>query len=201
MYNLSDINKDKWPHKWLRDIGEEPVIFDITATEVSKEQIKSYVASKGYFDGKVKDTIETEDRKSKVIYNVDLPSPYTIHNIHYEIADSNIQTLFYFDSLNCLIVRGQPYDVDVLLAERTRFERFIKDRGFYAFSSDNIFFRVDSTIGNRQVDIYYGIRNFTKIDPVTGITYVPHSMYIVKNIYIYPDFNPKEAIEGGGCLS
>jgi hypothetical protein len=197
LYNLSDINKDKWPHKWLRDIGEEPVIFDINATEVSKEQIKSYVASKGYFDGKVKETIETEKRKSKVFYNVDLPAPYTIRNLHYEIADSNIKTLFNFDSVNCLIVRGHPYDVDVLQAERSRFERFIKDRGFYAFSSDNIFFRIDSTVGNRKVDIYYGIRNFAKVDPVKGVTYVPHSMYMVKNVYIFPDFNPKNAIEGG----
>jgi outer membrane protein assembly factor BamA len=197
LYNLSDINKEKWPHKWLRDIGEEPVIFDPTATEVSKDQIKSYVASKGYFDGKVKDTVETENRKSKVLYNVELPAPYTIRSLHYEIADSNIQALFYFDSVNCLIVRGQPYDVDILQAERSRFERFIKDRGFYAFSSDHIFFRVDSTVGNRQVDIYYGIRKFTRIDPAKGITYVPHSIYMVKNIYIYPDFNPKDAIEGG----
>jgi outer membrane protein assembly factor BamA len=197
LYNLSDINKNKWPHKWLRDIGEEPVIFDITATDVTKEQIKSYVASKGYFDGKVKDTIETENRKSKVIYNVDLPVPYTIRNLIYEIADSNIQKLYYFDSVNCLIVRGKPYDVDVLQAERTRFERFIKDRGFYAFSSDHIFFRVDSTVGKRQVDIYYGIRNFSKIDFAGGITYVPHSIYQVKNVYVYPDFSPKDAIEGG----
>ncbi len=28
LYNLSDINKDKWPHAWLRRLGEEPVVFD-----------------------------------------------------------------------------------------------------------------------------------------------------------------------------
>ena len=28
LYNLSDIEKDKWPHSWLRRIGEEPLIFD-----------------------------------------------------------------------------------------------------------------------------------------------------------------------------
>ena len=49
--------------------------------------------------------------------------------------------LFYFDSVNCVIERGKPYDVDVLQAERTRFERFIRDHGFYAFSIDYISFQ------------------------------------------------------------
>lgn len=197
LYNLSNINKVKWPHKWLRDIGEEPVVFDLTSTVKTKEQIKSYVASKGYFDGQVLDTVETENRKSKVFYNIDLLPPYTIRNLRYEIADSNIKQLCYFDSVNCVIMRGEPYDVDVLQTERLRFERFIKDHGFYNFSTEFIFFRVDSTVGHRQVDIYYGVRNFTKSDAFNRISYVPHSVYAIKNIYIYPDYIPRDALERG----
>ena len=197
LYNLSNINKKRWPHNWLRNIGEEPVIYDSYATIKTKEQIKSYVASKGYFDGKVTDTVKTADRKSDVFYNIDLLPAYTIRSLYYEIADSNIQKLCFFDSVNCVIERGKPYDVDVLQAERSRFERFIRDHGFYGFSSDNIFFNIDSTIGNRQVDIYYCVKNFTKLDTFNRITLVPHSIYRVKNIYIYPDFVPKDALEGG----
>ena len=72
LYNLSNINKEKWPHNWLRNIGEEPVIYDSDAKNKSKDQIKSYVASKGYFDGQVTDTVVTANRKSDVFYNVDL---------------------------------------------------------------------------------------------------------------------------------
>ncbi|TAL59728.1 MAG: outer membrane protein assembly factor [Bacteroidetes bacterium] len=197
LYNLSNINKQRWPNKWLRDIGEEPVIFDPYATIKTKDQIKSYVFSKGYFDGEVMETIETANRKSNVFYNVDLQPAYTIRNLHYEIADSNIQKLCYFDSSSCIIEKGRPYDVDVLQAERTRFERFVKDHGFYGFSSDYISFRVDNTIGNRQVDIYYCVKNFTKIDDLNRTSLVPHSIYRVKDIYIYPEYVPKDALEGG----
>jgi len=197
LYNLSNIDKQKWPHKWLRDIGEEPAVFDPNATAKTKEQIKSYVASKGYFDGQVMETIETANRRSEVFYNVDLLPAYTIRNLNYEITDSNIQKLCYFDSMNCVIERGKPYDVDILQTERSRFERFIKDHGFYGFSGDHIFFRVDSTVGNRQVDIYYGVKNFTKVDAFNRISLSPHSIYRVKNIYIFPDFVPKDALEGG----
>ena len=197
LYNLSNINKDKWPHAWLRDIGEEPVIYDPYATAKSNEQIKSYVASKGYFDSRVTDTVITAKRKSEVFYNVELKPPYIIRNLFYEIEDTTIRKLFFFDSVNCMIERGRPYDVDVLQAERLRLERFIKDRGFYGFSGDHIYFRVDSTIGKRQVNIYYGIKKFMKLDIFKRVSEVPHSMYRVKNVYIYPNFIPKDALEGG----
>jgi outer membrane protein assembly factor BamA len=197
LYNLSNINKDKWPHKWLREIGEEPVIFDPYSTEKSKEQLQSYVASKGYFDSHVLETIETENQKTKVFYNVDLKEPYTIRNLYYEIADTNIRKYFYFDSVNCLIERGRPYDVDILTAERNRFVHYIKDQGFYSFSGDNLTFEVDSTLGKRQVDIYYNIKEFSKPDANNIIRKGPHSIYTVKNIYIYPDFIPKDALAGG----
>lgn len=197
LYNLSNIEKEKWPHSWLRDIGEEPVIYDQYSTIKSNDQIKSYVASKGYFDGKVTDTVKVENRKSDVFYNVDLLPPYTIRNLHYQISDTNIQNLCYFDSVNCEIERGNPYDVDVLQSERSRFERYIRDKGFYGFSGDNISFLIDSTIGNRQLDVYYVIKNNIVVDDYNRTTEVPHSMYRVKNVYIYPDFVPRDALEGG----
>lgn len=197
LYNLSNLNKQKWPHNWLRNIGEEPVIYDTYLTKKSKEQIQSYVFSKGYFDGKVTDTVKTANKKSDVSYNVDLHRPYTIRNLKYEIADSNIKNLCFFDSVNCEIVRGKPYDVDVLQAERTRFERFIRDHGFYGFSNDYINFKIDSTVGNRQVDIKYNVRNFSGVDLNGRITAGPFAIYSIKNVYIYPDFQPNEALEQG----
>lgn len=197
LYNLSNINKTRWPHGWLRQIGEAPVIFDISAADKTVDQIKSYVASKGYFDGKVQHQIENEDRKTKVLYNVNLASPYKIRNLYFDIADTNIAKLFYIDSVNSLIERGKPYDVDKLQKERTRFERYIRDRGFYGFSSEYISFDVDSTAGNRQVDIYYNIKSTTTFDKYNRITILPHAVYNVRNVYIYPDYIPRVALEEG----
>ena len=197
LYNLSKIDKEKGFNKWLRDIGEEPVIFDPYAAAKSAGQIKSYVSSKGYFDGKVSDTVETVKRRSTVYYNVDLTTPYTIRNFTYEIADSNLRKLYCFDSINSVIVRGKPYDVDILQKERVRFERLVRDHGFYQFSSDYITFEVDSTIGKRQVDINFNVRNFQNIDENSNISIVPHSIFKVRNIYIYPDFDPRKALEEG----
>lgn len=199
LYNLSNINKTRWPHSWLRKIGEEPVIYDSSATLKSTKQIRSYVSSKGFFDGIVTDTVKTISQKSDVYYDVILRRPYTIRKLIYEIADSNIKKLVYFDSVNCIIDRGKPYDVDVLHSEMTRCERFIRDHGFYGFSNEYIRFSIDSTVGQRQVDIKYIIRSFTRVDADSKISTGPFALYSVKNIYIYPDFVPKEALEGGAA--
>ena len=66
----------------------------------------------------------------------------------------------------------------------SRFERFVKDHGFYGFSGDHIYFRVDSTVGNRQVDLYYGLKKFTKIDESSKVSTGPAS-YLQGEEYIY----------------
>ncbi|HLP72453.1 MAG TPA: BamA/TamA family outer membrane protein [Bacteroidales bacterium] len=197
LYNLSNINKTRWPHSWLRRIGEEPVIFDPDAATRSVAQIKSYVTSKGYFDGRVSDSVKTTDSRTSVYYNVNLLPAYTIRNLYYEIKDTLIRQFFNFDSVNCLIKRGKPYDVDVLQAERARFERFIRNQGYYAFSSEYISFEADSTVGHRQVDLYYNIRNNVSTDIFNRTTILPHQIYQVRNIYIYPDYNPATALQEG----
>lgn len=197
LYNLSNIHKEKWPHTWLRKIGEPPVKFDPQLANQSRSQIKSYVVSKGYFDAKVQDSIVTKDRETTVYYNLDLLPAYTIKDIKYEVTDTNIRKYFDLDSVNCLIKRGKHYDVNVLTAERARLERYIRNMGFYAFSSDYISFRIDSTIGRRQVVIHYNVRNSTSVDNFNRTSIIPHSIYKIRRVYIYPDYDPARALEEG----
>jgi len=198
LYNLSNINKEKGINKWLRDIGEEPVIFDSHAMYRSTEQIKTFISSKGYFDAEVTaDTVETKNQRSTVMYNVNISTPYIIRNITYEITDTNLRNLYVFDTINSVITRGMPYDADMLQQERQRFERFVRNHGFYQFSSDYISFNVDSAVGNRQVDVSFIVKNFATVDENSIVTTVPHSIFRINNIYIHTDFDPREAIEGG----
>ena len=197
LYNLSNIKKEKWPHSWLRRIGEEPSIFDAYIAGKSVEQVKSYLSSKGYFDGSVTDSVETVNRRTRVHFNINLKSPYTVRNIIYEIQDTTLMNIVYFDSMNCIIAKGMPYDEDILKAEQARLERFVRDIGYYNFSGENINFRVDSLVGNRQVDIYYDVEKYLTIRPVNMPVRVPHTQYKLKDIYIYPDYVPRDVLAGG----
>lgn len=197
LYNWSNISKDGWPHNWLRNIGEEPVIFDEYSTGASKVILKSFLSSKGYFDSDVMETIETAKRRTKVYFDIIVKPPYVIRNITYETEDTILLNMIYLHATECLIARDQPYDVDKLIAERSRLEKVIRDLGFYSFSTEYIYFKVDSTVGNRQVDIVYGVRNAIASDSITGQVSVPHSLYRVRNVYFWPEFDRGKALAGG----
>jgi outer membrane protein assembly factor BamA len=91
LYNLSNLEKEKWPHGWLRRIGEEPVILDEVAAERSAGQIQSYLWSKGFFNARVTDTVRSAGAEAKVVYDVSPGKPYTIADIRYDIQDSVLQ--------------------------------------------------------------------------------------------------------------
>lgn len=194
LYNWSNIEKERWPHGWLRNIGEEPVIFDLVASNRSVEQIRSFLRSKGYFDAGVLETIETAKRRSNVYYNIDVTTPYTVRNIGYDISDSIIHTIVSIDTGSCVVSRAKPYDLDKIVAERSRMERTIRDWGYYNFNSDYIQINIDSTVGNRQVDITFMVRNAGQMAELTDTAEVMHARYKVRNVYIYPEYSPREAV-------
>ena len=197
LYNLSDIEREKWPHGWLRKIGEEPVIFDPVSATRSAEQIKSYLWSKGFFNASVTDTVRTEKDEAIVYFNVVPGKPYTIADIRYEIQDSMLYGLVILDTVNCKIERGMIYDVDLLQNERQRLERFIRDVGFYAFSTEDIYFRVDSSLMNRQVNVYYVVSRKSSLDSQGRLVYTNHNMYRIRDVYVFPEFDPKLTLIDG----
>jgi hypothetical protein len=197
LYNLSDIDKDKWPHGWLRRIGEEPVVFDPTAAERSAGQMQSYLWSKGFFNARVEDTVEIRKDEAKVVYDIDPGRPYIIADVRYDIRDTLLYSTVMIDTANCIIKRGMIYDVDLLQRERKRLERFIRDIGFYAFSTENIFFRIDSSLMNRQVIVNYVVSPRTSTDSQGRTVYSKHRMFFIRDVYIYPDFDPRLSLTGG----
>jgi outer membrane protein assembly factor BamA len=197
LYNLSNIEKEKWPHGWLRRIGEEPVIMDVVAAERSAGQIQSYLWSKGFFNARVSDTVRVAGEEANVVYSITPGRPYTIADIRYDIQDSVLHSLVLIDTVNCLIERGMIYDVDLFQRERKRLERFIRDIGFYTFSTENIYFGIDSSLIRQQVIVNYVVSPRVTVDNHGVQTTSNHTMYRIREIYVYPEFDPRASLTGG----
>ena len=198
LFNLSNITREKWPHGWLRRIGEEPVIYDQVAAERSAGQIQSYLRSKGFFNATVTDTVNVlSGNEAKVVYRVNPGRPYRIADIRYEIQDSILSSLIMIDTVNCTVDRGMIYDVDLLRKERQRLERFIRDIGFYTFSTENVFYRIDSSLMNHQMIVNYVVSPGVTFDSHGMQVTTPHRMYRIRDIYLYPEFDPRTALTGG----
>lgn len=194
----------------LRKAGEAPVILDSVKIDKTTKQMNLYLIKKGYFDNVVKDSVVLLDQqydkkgnlikvsrknrqKAKVVYTVVPHKPYTVNKYERVISDPNIVKVLEPLKVNEVISAGQNFDTDRLEKERTRITKFLLENGFYFFNKEFIFFKVDSTVGNRKVNIQMGIQNFKYRDMVNDtVKDKPHQKFTIKEIRIYPDFHPKD---------
>lgn len=56
-------------------------------------------------------------------------------------------------SRRSLLKVGNPYDLDVIKAERERIDARLKERGYFYFNPDYILAKVDSSKGDHEVNI------------------------------------------------
>ena len=191
VYQLADRGEENRLKRWLKNtIGEPPVIFDPIAAEQTAEQFRLFLQNKGYFNAETDYEVELRRNRARVTYEVKGNQGYTIRRIDYNIPDSQLAGFVSADTINSLIERGDRYDAEILQEERQRITRELKDEGFFNFSRDYIFFRVDSTLNSHQVDLEILIenpsgrgRNFTGENDDR-----PHKRYRINEVFVYPEY-------------
>jgi len=197
LYNLSNPKKDKGISKWLRTIGEEPVIFDQYLTNKSTRQIKTFLKNKSYFDANVTDTVILKKKKKnkvKVIYSIQTNKAYTIGSVKYDIQDSLLRNIIFADTSKSVISRGEKFDLDLFQEERKRIERDLKDRGYFNFNKEYIYFKADSSKKNNIIDVRLSIKKYIKERKNDSLILDNHYKYKINRVYIYADYKPKNAI-------
>lgn len=191
----SQISEKQLIGEWLLDIGEPPVIVDTFLVKKTAKQIKLFLNNKGYFVSTVTDSVHYKRRKkANVFYKINSSAPYTINKLDYKIPDELIKYNVFGDTANTLLCKGSNYDVDIIQSERDRVTNILNNTGYYLFTKDYIYYEIDTSIGNRKVNITLGIKNFVKKFDETSdsIIETPHQRFYINNIYIQPDFISKK---------
>ena len=95
----------------------------------SKDKIKRYLSSKGYFNVTI-NLIENKIRNKKitVAYDINLSDQFLIDSIKYDIDDQDIKKLLEKNKKVSFIRKGTPYDQQNINKERTVFICFIQQR-------------------------------------------------------------------------
>ncbi len=178
--------------EWLLQIGEPPVILDSMLMEKSVSQMKLFLSNKGYFNSEVRDSVVTHHKYANVFYLLKPSVPCTIRSIHYKIDDSQMAPYIMADTANSLIKVGNKFDVDVLQKERDRITTMNKNNGYYYFTKEYIYYRADSFLNTRSIDLVMGIKKFARpfSEGSDSIVEVDHTRYYIRNIYVVPDYNP-----------
>ena len=187
LYNLSNPEKEKWPHGWLRRIGEPPAVYDEYLKEKSSEQLKLYMNNKGFYNSVVTDSTIYNKRKAKIIYNVSPNLPYRIKDISYFFQDDTLSSLVLPDTGSNKFRSGELFDVDALLEEMGRIEKVLRDSGYYKFNKDFVYYEVDSSLMSNSVSITLGIKNFPERDELGNLIHTEHPVYTIRNVYLETD--------------
>lgn len=155
IYNMSGHDSTKWYNRWLRRLGQPPVIYDADLTDASRRQLIQALINKGYMEAQVTadTTVSSDGRKVKVTYGLNPGEAHVIRSMAYEIADSAVAAIVLADSANVTLNPGDKLDRTALDEERTRLTARLRNRGYYAFSKEYITFVADTAENSLDVDL------------------------------------------------
>ncbi len=204
LYEQADSTKHNGWNNWKRRVGQEPVLLNMSYTERSARNLKSYMDSKGYYASEATFEVDTLSRRkrARVTYRTRQGAPYRIADIGYEFRDRALEPLVLADTLRTLLHTGDIFDIERLDAERERITAYLRNLGYYDFSVGNIEYVADTLGGDRRVGLKMVVKERLEgYDRAGKPRYADNRVYRFGTIAIHPDYNPTAAVRRGDADS
>lgn len=181
LYNLAGKPTGKGLRYLIREkLGEAPVIASYTDLEKTRAVLQNRLENRGYFkDTVLLDTV-SKRRKLSAFYTAVIGRQYKIRNVVYPDGADSLSLEIRQMAKNSLLVKGDPYNLDVIKNERVRIDSRLKQKGFYYYRPDEILVKADSTVGNHQVDMTLVIKKSTP-EPA-------YEIYRIKDVVVFVDY-------------
>ncbi len=162
-YSLSGNDSTKWYNRWLRNLGQAPVIYDEELTEASRRQLQQALVNKGYLGAEVEidTTLQHERKRARVKYRVKAGNPHVISTFKLNVPDSAVMSILQRDTNLIDIHPGYVFDRNHLDEVRTTITSRLHDEGYYAFSRDYITFTADTVRGSKNIGLTLNLNNPT----------------------------------------
>lgn len=187
IYNWSGKDSTKWYNKWVRKLGQAPVIYDPSLTEASKSQLRLALVNKGYMDAIVEADTVSKGKKIQVDYKIHAGDPHYINSLEYEIPDDTIRSLIFQDSTKLLLKEKALFDRNVMEQERVGIADRLRYNGYFGFSKDYITYSADTTENSKAVDLVLKVKPPYQ-NRIEG--YEVHEPFYIRKVYVITDFDP-----------
>ncbi len=195
IYNLSGQDTTRWWNRWIRKIGEPPVIYDRVQTANSVEQLRKMLVNKGYLYARVHaDTVADEKkRKMRVDYTLKPGEMHRITSISYDFPSDTLMSIALGDTTRSALRIGDPLDRTLFETERERIVTRLRNRGYYFTGKEDISFMVDTTAGSLDADVTLRL---TASRLAADTVQRTDREYFLRRVVYITDFNPSDAIAG-----
>lgn len=188
IYNISH-KATGIPLRWIKKWGEPPVLFSSVKVDYNIDLITNRLENQGFFFADAVSDTTIRKKKASLTYHANTGPQYLIDSVVFEADSSDLGRAVVASAGKTMLKKGQPYNLDVIKAERERIDANLKERGFYYFGPEDLLVQVDSTNGrSHKVNLYMTVKN--SINPKAS------QKYTINDIFIYPNFRPTDTLRG-----
>lgn len=160
IYNTFNTTKGRYKTKKIRNVGEPPHLLDSAMVDLSANQIRRFLFTKGYFNAKVSPEITVNKKRAHINFNVDEGNAYQIRNIERKFEDGDAKWLFDRDILPKTKVKpNTQYDAAKLLEEREKLYVVMRNNGYYDYLRQYMRVGIDSTLSGNLIDLKINVEN------------------------------------------
>ncbi len=183
VYNLSGRDSTSRFNRWLRKIGEEPVIYDETLTDQSARQLRQALINAGFNNARVEvETTSPKEKKINVAYRLYPGQPHVVSEIAYEIDDPSIEEIVFADSLSWPVKTGERLNRNLLDTQRAIITEKMRNNGYFSFNKEYISFIADTVAGSKQVGLTMVVHKPQNLPR--------HRRYIYSKVTVVTNFSP-----------
>lgn len=161
-YVIGESKSEKGLKPFLRKkLGEAPVLSSRVNAAVTAENMQSFMENSGYFHTTVQGDTTNTGYFTKAVYTAQVQPQYLIKSITWVSDSSALLKLLEQRQKRGILKVGQPYRLSDVSAERDQLDLYLKTKGYYYFNPDYLMAYADSTVGNRQVELYLNVKRTT----------------------------------------
>lgn len=183
LYNVFRTDKEKGFKYWMRNnFGEEPVLVSDIQPELKCRKLEEVYENHGHFGtyAYYKTKTKRKGKKTKIKYYVVLTPSYHYRYVLPDDSTNEIsKEMSAYMADDPIIEDGNEFDIEKLKKQRSGIWSFLQDQGYYYVTPDQIIFDADSTVGDRQMDL------FIHLDPL--MTDFERNKVIVDSVNLYLD--------------
>lgn len=184
LYSLSGKDSTKRINRFLRQMGEAPVIYDRERTVQALGNMQLVMHNMGYLNAEVFLQETTKKNRIKINYHIVPHEQYKIRNLTLNVQDEALEqtldSLGYRPAISSETgVGSKTYSANELDAERSRIYDLLIENGYYKFNKEYVHFRVDTTLGHHLADVEMIVK---KVQNEVDSTDYSHHRFHIGNI-------------------
>jgi len=153
VYCISGSDSTKRINRFIRRLGEAPVIYDEKIALGTKDNIQAAVRNLGYLNAEVEMRPIYSKNKVHLAYYIHPRKRFLVRNLRQNVPDAHIESILKTVQDEALIRNGMCFDLNLLEKERSRIASVLANHGYYKFNKEYVHYEADTTLHCNMVDV------------------------------------------------